>query len=394
MLKLGHFPEYDPFEQNESITTFLQKVNNSYGRMCLFLSQYLHLPFEVVLEKSGGEHLQNDTFTGLLGMVQRSEIDIAVAPFDLTGARNKVLNFTYPFYIEYVTFVTTKPEYSPRIFAAFYPFTFTTWMILIGAILVFIILKYIVSTTKYSLSTTALDVLSILLKQDMVILPSDTKESFLASCWMIGMGFISMIYCSVLLSFLTFPPLAGVRDVTELAAAVTRGEYSCIMRPYTSFPLHLSTAPDERMRVIGENMLQNSLDYIYLDDFLKNPNKRVAYIAAKSLVSFLKEKYFVSQDYLMQIMLSFAVRKDFCCTNKLNMAVHTITSSGLYQKVSCDKENFQSRSVVEHKIDDTISERKLSLIEVGGAFIILIVGCTISVAVLIIEILVSKMESI
>lgn len=151
-----------------------------------------------------------------------------------------------------------------------------------------------------------------------------TISDFILSSFAVGSMLFSNCYSAVLLSFLTFPSLNGVRTIPELAIAVVGGKY-CTTYPGTFFPVALATSSDPNARIIGRNLLQNN-GLRSIDDVLKNSisSKNLAFISGESYFKPLTTKYFVSEDAFLPALQAIWMRKDFCCKERLNYFVSSL----------------------------------------------------------------------
>lgn len=78
--------------------------------------------------------IENGNLTGLLGMAQRGEVDIAAGPLSITSAREQLVTFSKPFHSTSLTTLVRRPAapYSTnRMFAYFRPFTAGTWAVFV-----------------------------------------------------------------------------------------------------------------------------------------------------------------------------------------------------------------------------------------------------------------------
>ncbi|XP_068225815.1 glutamate receptor ionotropic, delta-1-like [Palaemon carinicauda] len=94
------------------------------------LSSSLNFTYKVVSPADGkwGGPLPNGTVTGLIGMVNRHEADLAICEITVTGSRESVVDFTNPYYQESITLISRAPAEKSRTFAVFSPFTFQVWL--------------------------------------------------------------------------------------------------------------------------------------------------------------------------------------------------------------------------------------------------------------------------
>lgn len=77
------------------------------------LLEALNTPYQILFSDSGGVLLENGSWTGLIGMLNRSEIDLAMVNLFMSDKRNEAVHFAYPFNLDDLTFITRKPKYHP-----------------------------------------------------------------------------------------------------------------------------------------------------------------------------------------------------------------------------------------------------------------------------------------
>lgn len=151
------------------------------------------------------------------------------------------------------------------------------------------------------------------LQQTFLLVPKKISDYLMFAFWLISVMFLSYCYSALFLSFLTFPPLKGIRTIPELSAAVAKGEYQCVSYPSVSAMRNMSMSNDPDMRIIRENIGRNpgSRDIAGLLRFTNT-----AFVGSR--LSFLpfKGKYFISDDTFYHVMFGIPLRKDFCCKEK------------------------------------------------------------------------------
>ncbi|XP_047493795.1 uncharacterized protein LOC125042313 [Penaeus chinensis] len=77
----------------------------------------------LVADSWGGPQADGGSITGMIGMVSRREAEFAIDEITITGAREAVLDFTKPYFMESVTIVSRAPAEKSRAVAVFSPFT-------------------------------------------------------------------------------------------------------------------------------------------------------------------------------------------------------------------------------------------------------------------------------
>ena len=120
-------PQFHGIIDNKLITYYSRK-NFIHGRVLLALGQYLEHTnkfgriFACITNQPPGI-FPNGTLRGILGMVNRSELDIDVTQVFCNEFTMETVDFSYPYKISDFTFVTFKPEYKPHIFGIFQTFS-------------------------------------------------------------------------------------------------------------------------------------------------------------------------------------------------------------------------------------------------------------------------------
>ncbi|XP_037794744.1 glutamate receptor ionotropic, delta-1-like isoform X2 [Penaeus monodon] len=70
----------------------------------------------------------------MIGMVSRREVEFAIDEITVTGAREAVLDFTKPYFMESITIVSRAPAEKSRAMAVFSPFTPGVWAALVVSV--------------------------------------------------------------------------------------------------------------------------------------------------------------------------------------------------------------------------------------------------------------------
>ncbi|XP_060063877.1 uncharacterized protein LOC132544318 [Ylistrum balloti] len=90
--------------------------NNTYTGLCFDLLDHmaasLNFTYDVTepADQQWGVLNANGTWTGLVGLLERSEVDIVAAPLSTQANREKVMDFTYSYFIDYTTIIMKKPD--------------------------------------------------------------------------------------------------------------------------------------------------------------------------------------------------------------------------------------------------------------------------------------------
>ena len=373
---------------------YLSGETEPYGRILLNLREYLvkyTKTFEKVyiLPSEENKIFHNGTLKGVIANISRKEIDIAVQPFPNDELRANFVDFTYPFELLSGTFVTQMPEYKPEVQGIFRTFSLPLWISILLIFITLSLLYYISFKSNYSLDKISLHTFAVLLRQSSILKPSTMAERLLIYSWVVGSMLICLAYDSVFLSFLAFPPIFPIKDVSQLAESVINGDYHCITPSQSSYNYLLTISKEENLRVIGKDIQTNKLrsNQIWIDFLHGNLSQNLAFIVHESVVDTLSVgNKFVSEDRFLECMYAIMIRKDFCCKKVIDTFVHKMMASGLYFKYESDKSFLVRLPLLLKYQEKDITKRKLTLTDVAPAFIVLITGYFISFIVLMGEI--------
>lgn len=387
-LKVGIIPI---FEQNSTRKRIIG-YKRLYERLVGLYSKALGFSYEVVPGMDGefGRQLPNGSFTGLIGMLEREEVDIALSDIGISEVRMKVVGFTYPYTIDSFNFVTKMPAYKPKFLSLVYPFTINVWLSILGCILVMSLVFFAFQHKKFTYQRILLKTFGNFLSQTSIFPAKKLSGQILVILWSSGTMFITLSYTAVLLSFLTLPLREqGIRNIPELSKGISYG--SCISTTIKGnfLPEILARADEEYLRIIGTDLQKRSILITEIENSILFPKEKekIVVIAPKSYITYLKSKYFISEDSFFSLLFSVPFRKSFCCAKKLDTATHRIVASGLHKKVSDEEDFLTALTELSHKGIEEEHDFKLNLIDVSGAFMCLIIGYILSLFTFILEII-------
>ena len=87
----------------------------------------------------------NRTFNGMIGMVQRQEVDMAACIITISHTRSQVVDFSLPYHYDAVRYMSHKPDYAPKRDVLIFPFSLNAWIAIVVAFFAFSILFYLIA---------------------------------------------------------------------------------------------------------------------------------------------------------------------------------------------------------------------------------------------------------
>ncbi|KAK7085911.1 hypothetical protein SK128_018156 [Halocaridina rubra] len=247
------------------------------------LSSKLNFTYRVKKPSDGkwGGPLPDGNVTGMIGEVYRRNAHLAICEITITGLRESVIDFTYPYYLESLTLISRAPAERNRAFAVFSPFTFEVWICIVGAVLAvgpllsaetwFMKKTYLKKEMleKYSLNRFSFNTFRNLVVQTNLLSVQYWPHRFVFIFWYLFCFYISVLYSGILTAVLVTPAFdKPVDHLTDLPKAVKEGFTLGIIGD-TSF--------EELFKAAKEGIYQETWELFNHKDrsksFLKHPDE-------------------------------------------------------------------------------------------------------------------------
>lgn len=387
ILKIIFVPVISKNTPKEQMFKYLREVD---VKMANAYSTALGTPYETVFSMDGeyGRRLENGSYTGAIGMLQREQADFAISTLALTDERMQVVKFSFPYSIDAFTFTAQKPDLAPKFLTIIYPYTLDMWLSILTFFITMSIVFYLVGKKRYAFQTVLLKTFGNFLNQDPPFQPRSLSDRFFLLSWSYGVMFLSYSYSAVLLSFLTLPLReTGIRTIPQLAAAVADGRYECATYSGNFIPGALQNSKEEYLKLIGREVNNNLVLVSETDVTVLRTKPKTALIAPRGYVSHLRHRVFISEDNFFPVLFAVPFKRSFCCSDQLSIATLRILSAGLHRKI-VDDNNFKASLTVPN--DDAETHDSLDLEDISGAFAFLLIGYTLSFLAFVIERIIYK----
>lgn len=388
-LKIASFSRTEIIKVNDTTSIVKEIFDDVDHKLTAILAEKLGFSYKLISPLDGeyGRHLPNGKWSGMVGMIERGEADLILYRLSMTNIRAEIIDYSYPYHLDRQTFATLNPELSVNVASFLKPFSNSVWISIVVCIFIIPLVYFILYRRKLSC-------LSIISNSSLEHLNSLSKCAFKATC-IISAMFLRFFYTGMLLSFLTIPSFTGVKTISELATAVAEGKYRCVTTPGSFILEALLLAGDYEANIIGKSLNENK-GSTNPEKVLRSSNSstKQAFVELESFLMTLQPKYFVSDDVFFTHLRAIGVKKSFCFKRPLNSLINRIWASGIYRKLLNDaifsakiKNGALYTSKKKH------SERKLSLRDFEGVFILLVGGYILAIISLISEIIFSKLRS-
>nr|XP_053636405.1 probable glutamate receptor [Cherax quadricarinatus] len=382
-------------------------------KMIDYLSGVLNFTYSFMRppDRVWGVRLSNGSWSGMMGMVVREEVSIGAGPFMVDRWRAEVVDFTVPMVLDYwrIMGVRGVPEVDPWGFL--FPLAPLVWVAILVALMALAAAVFLMSSCSSLKSTdpnywlqVTYNYVRILLGQDMNVPAYWLWERVVLMVWMIVTLVLTRSYSGNLMALLAVrhipQPYQTLRDVMDDPSVKLIWEKDSATVPFlrsAKSGIYREIADAEKIgRVIFRPHPQfpEVIDTLVRrgDHVLINDEYDIKSNIAQDFTKAGKCSFYESKEEFLQIRLAMISQKDSPLVPALNKRMTSMTEAGLFfQWLIADEPNSTVCDHVPTKI--TVNEA-LSLRNLWGMFVILLVGHLISLSVLCLELLIRRVQHI
>ncbi|GFU53886.1 glutamate receptor ionotropic, delta-1 [Nephila pilipes] len=399
-ISVAVLPSKHMFEINSSNDGKVE-LSGVEGKFLNLISSILKFKYQLAIPpyRDWGRLDENGSWTGLIGMVHRNEVDFALSTVTISEDRMEAVDFTTPYTIEDVTFLVEKPGIVYNGINIFQPFDLFSWLCVLLVLIISPGVCYVFLNSKYSYIKLFLNFSGSLLRQPVNINANSLKMKLLFSPWCFFTLVVSCVYSSIIFSYMTLPlHQKGIRNFRELSEAVRSGSHKCLAEKGTTITKYLISDNTEYLKFLGES-IENNQRFFYMSDIgIKKLNLRNTAILnvrfkLEMIIGLVGDvnSLRISKDVFASWKLALAVRKDFCCKNRLNKVISRMWNSGLFNKIKSDE--WFHLLLSGSKSDEVEKIRqKININDIQSVLIALCVGYILSSFICIGEIIFFQMK--
>ncbi|XP_071040005.1 glutamate receptor ionotropic, delta-1-like [Parasteatoda tepidariorum] len=381
--------------QLEHVMQYKPNENGGYsflgieGKLLQIILATLNFGVKFVTPSDGqwGSVGPDGNWTGLFGMIQRNEADLAMSFLGVFPDTMSIVDYSTPYLHEPIKFLIGKPNTQSATIALLKTFDIPVWACL-GLSLLILPLIFNVLLNE-PIGKTFLQFVGNLVKQPTFIPVVSKKHAFLLAFWWFYALVISFSYSAAVLSFLSFP-LEGkaIRNFKELAEAIREGSHKSLTLRGSSIDIKLKQQSIDTY-YIGDMIEKNNWFFNIGHQLPKSEFKDTAIINLNFILQvsygYLVPDYCISSDdYIEASFTAISMNKKFCCKRAVNRIISRMQSSGIFDKIIKDEMTFNWISQ-NHPHHEQSGQTSVSLQDVRGPFILLFGGYIAATLVLISE---------
>nr|AVH87303.1 ionotropic receptor 15 [Holotrichia parallela] len=371
------------------------------------LAKSLNFTYTVIVLDNGTNVLENNsnnsneisygvTYTvpeRVIQMVQNKLVFLAAAAYTITEQSKAMVNFTMPISTQTYSILAARPKELSRALLFMSPFTYSTWLCLLLAIMMMGPILYIVH--KYSpvneynginvqggLSSVYNCIWYIygaLLQQGGLYLPFADSARIIVGAWWLVVLVLSTTYCGNLVAFLTFPnndkPITTLNDLLSRRHTVTWS-----ITPATFFEYEIKVSNEPKYQILYHGSMK---DIKNLEEMIRNIELgKHVHIDWKIRLQYMMKEQFLSkstcdlsmgkQDFFEE-RLGIIVAQDNPYLERINLEIKRLHQVGLIEKWLKDYLPKRDRCF-KTKGSSGVNNHTVNLDDMQGCFFVLFFG--------------------
>ncbi|XP_048776991.2 glutamate receptor ionotropic, kainate 2-like isoform X2 [Ostrea edulis] len=359
------------------------------------LAEELGFSFNISLVPDGKYGSYKGKKRGWTGMVRQlldNKADIALAPFQITPSRSRVVDFTKPFMTKGTSLVVKKPERSVSPFQFLMPLSHVVWITIFVAYLFTALMLFAVSRVNSDKNERCLNnfresfwyIWGTLLRGNLTESPTGISSRIVSSAWWFFSLIVISVYTANLAAFLTISN--AHMPITSAADLPKQNDYNYGTVEGSQIENFFSQTNISHYQAMYAHMkiTEGAIVRRVEDGFFKCSQEKYAFLWDSPII-----RHAISSDCsLMEIGSPFdlkgygmAARKHSPYTEKLSLGILKLNDNGVLYKL-------EGKFFGIPTCPDPRSSAKSQEIKMGvasGMFYVLTGGCVLALVVFVIE---------
>ncbi|XP_066984757.1 probable glutamate receptor [Macrobrachium rosenbergii] len=297
-------------------------------------------------DRSWGYQEPDGSWVGMVGMVLRKEVDMALGPFGINPLRKSVVDFTRTMLVDYVRIAAKQGKSEVDPWGFIMPLTPSVWAGVLVSLTVIMaivaILSHLVPLEEDSSEQDNLAYIRVFLGQDVFITSGPWWTRFMIFTWMLATLILTRSYGGNLMSLLAVryipQPLQSLRKVLDDPSIIMvwegNTEYTQYIMSVTSGIFHEVAESEKR----GRMEYTTGSDYGITLENLVAKGDHVLIIEDLSLRMLLAEhfsksgtcEFYMSSELFLPSAMAMITQKNSPIGPAMDERIKALTESGLY----------------------------------------------------------------
>nr|XP_053632773.1 glutamate receptor-like [Cherax quadricarinatus] len=376
-----------------------------------YLAKALNFSYTYVRPPDGffGTSLGNGSWSGMVGMVMREEVVIASGPFILSEDRAEVVDFTVAMMLDYWRIMGARglPEVDPWSFV--FPLAPLVWAVILAMLMMLAASLFLMHssfchkvTGQGNWLNVSFDYIRILLQQDMTMPTYWWWERMMLVMWMMVTLVLTRSYSGNLMALLAVRHISEpyqsrrqVLDDPSVTMIWLKGSATGTYLQLAESGIYREIADAEK---IGRLIFKTHAEVPESINTLVRRGDHVLIDVGNALGSHISEEFtktgkcsfYSSKEEFLPLIFGMIGPTDHPIIPAFNERIMSMTEAGLF--FHWMKASEPNSTVCYHSPTKITVKTALSLSNVWGMFVILVVGIAISSLTLFLELMIIKIQ--
>ncbi|XP_045109436.1 glutamate receptor ionotropic, delta-2-like [Portunus trituberculatus] len=363
------------------------------------LRSKLNFTFSVVrpLDGEWGRILPNGSATGMIGMNQRREVDMALGPFTISYDRAKVADYATTIHLDNFGIFLPRPRLEKDLSGFTKPFAWQVWVVLGAAIALSMGLSILFNwfsrgwippkAGKYVIDP--IYVIKSLLVETIDNLPEMLTGRVLLGVWLLAALIVQSAYQGVLTSMLAVPWVTVPVDSLDDLGRQTRIPYAFESGTHLHFLFQSATSG--LFKVINDNAFQI---VSLFEEKTRMKEQRFAilcdFFSMKKVMSddfsmTAKCNYYIAKEPMFYTSLSFTFPKKSHMVPLIDKWLVRLLESGIVNRWVHEYSSNATVCLLPPGKETGITTKVLTIEDLGGIFLLLVAGLTMATVLFALE---------
>ncbi|XP_068216982.1 glutamate receptor ionotropic, kainate glr-3-like [Palaemon carinicauda] len=335
----------------------------------------------------------------MIGMVNRSEVELSVGPFSLNPDRNAAVDFTSPILYDNEIILTPRPVLENDLQGFFKPYPWNVWLLIICSLflMALMLIGFEIVANKMKMSQTSdvpnkafMFVFQTLMKGSSWI-PDTDGGRFLAATWLLATIILISAYSGILVAMLTLPKVIIPIDSIDDLVHQNDIQWKLMLNTHTTKVLQESKEESRRLafeRKSGflRDCNENRTELVEGKFAAICPQIRAKQILMWDYSNTRKCRVYIAKERVNFDMLAFALRRGSPYFKRVNRVIRAVHESGIYSQIMKKFYPSPTKCIESPTHDKPSGIAPLNIYSLGGPFLLLTGGLVFSSLVCLMEI--------
>ncbi|XP_066984772.1 glutamate receptor ionotropic, kainate glr-3-like [Macrobrachium rosenbergii] len=341
------------------------------------------------LDGEWGRELGNGSFSGMIGMCQRKEVDIALGPFVMSWDRYQAADFSTTIHFDQYGILVPRPVPEADLAGITKPLAWQVWMWLSVAICISIVIGFLLNIIMRQLSADGLEyeedsaispswIAKVMLSETVSPEPANPVGRTYLLTWMMAGLILQAAYSGVLTSLLAVPKVTI--PVDSLEDLLSYGKFPWIIEQGSYLHNTFLKAKTGLYKAINDGGT-HVLDFYTVKEWAKK-GKFAVLVPLTSMKKLMSEEYseharcdyYIAKNHILSAPFALAFPKGSQLIQHFNKWLNFLKESGEVSRSILGETKNATACLVRPGKEPGKSHKPFSVMDLSGTFVLISVG--------------------